>query len=1006
MDSRFLSCAALLGFLHSSPVHALSMEHVDLDSDLVALKVVNTPAGLLAEEVPERALVYSSPPVEHFDIPAGDAEQTLQQYLAQSKFTTLYLTDDVRGVTTRAVSGDLDVVEALRRMLEGTKLEVSVASDAHSVTIRPIQFESLTNKAPDQTPEPSLRPVESLHTALREVLVTGSLIRDSGIEAITSPLTQISQREIRRARYATVQDVLNGMPANMRSNRNETHDSAGNFGRGIAANLRGLGPGATLVLVNGRRVAAGGNDGDFVDLAGFPWAAVERIDVLPDGASALYGSDAVAGVINIIMRKDRAGGETTGRVGTTGAGAQEILASHLSGFHWASGQMSLAYQFSERGSLAARQREYSASADQRSRGGSDFRSARSAPGNILSPITLLPAFGIPAEYDGRLSVLDLLPSINLYDRNSTLDLLPHRRTHSGFLSASHDFGGVEAFLEARGSLRKISQQSFPMDQILVVPASNAFADNPFPNSPNILVGYSFVNDFGPLELSADSTGRSGAAGLRTRFGRTWSVELAGTHGTERVAYDVENIPSPVRLRAALADPNADTAFNPFSPGSTNRTTLESIRTQQRGSSRTVLNDGTLIADGTLVSGSRVAVKAAAGIAWREEHLRRTSPVAAASFPERSVTSVFSELAIPVSGSTRRYPRVELSLAARRDQYSDFGHSTNPKLGVKWIPMEAVKIRASWGTSFRAPKLVDLWAEDLRLASLVSVADPQSSTGRSLILAHNGNNPDLRHETASTWTAGIDLAPTRFPDLHLSLTWYHVGYRDQVVRPGPTLASDILLHEAQWQIVIDRSPQQAEIDAICEKPYFRGSVPQCKSAPLAAVVDFRMRNLSETTLRGLDLNIDYTARTIRGEVSTSARAGYVQSFLQRSSPSSAPADVLDTIENPLALRIRASAEWFQHRQSLPGFGARIGITHDGAYRDSNDGRKIGSFTAFDVGASYRTTGGNSVFDDVTIMLDASNVFDRSPATVNREIGFDTVNGTPYGRVLALQVEKRW
>ncbi len=131
-------------------------------------------------------------------------------------------------------------------------------------------------------------------------------------------------------------------------------------------NLRGLGTGATLVLVNGRRQPYSGTEADFVDLSGIPWSAVDRIEVLPDGASALYGSDAIAGVVNVIMRKDLDGAETQVRFGTAPGGAEERLVAQLFGTRWNSGNVLFAYQFSDRGALDASARAYTATSDKTS----------------------------------------------------------------------------------------------------------------------------------------------------------------------------------------------------------------------------------------------------------------------------------------------------------------------------------------------------------------------------------------------------------------------------------------------------------------------------------------------------------------------------------------------------------------------------------------------------------------------------------------------------------------
>ena len=177
-----------------------------------------------------------------------------------------------------------------------------------------------------------------------------------------------------------------------------------NYNWGAGINLRGLGVGATLVLVNGHRQPLSGLNGDFVDVSNIPAAAVERIEILPDGASALYGSDAIAGVVNIILKDDFQGAETQVRYGGTPGGRDETVVSQLLGTHWTGGKAMLVYEYSDATALAASARGYAANADKLPYGGADYRSYYSDPGNILNPSTLQPIYGIPRGLNGLRSL--------------------------------------------------------------------------------------------------------------------------------------------------------------------------------------------------------------------------------------------------------------------------------------------------------------------------------------------------------------------------------------------------------------------------------------------------------------------------------------------------------------------------------------------------------------------------------------------------------------------------
>jgi outer membrane receptor protein involved in Fe transport len=203
------------------------------------------------------------------------------------------------------------------------------------------------------------------HTAngLEEIVVTGTFIR--GVAPESSPLTVYSRQDIERTGVATVDQFVKLIPQNFSLVGSDTAFTPGstqagaNLTRGTAVDLRGLGPGSTLVLLNGHRLASAGTDGSFVDVSTIPLSAVERVEVLADGASSLYGSDAVSGVVNFILRKDFAGAETSVRYGdTTRGGADELTISQLVGGASESGNAMLVYEHNQKDGLRADQRDF------------------------------------------------------------------------------------------------------------------------------------------------------------------------------------------------------------------------------------------------------------------------------------------------------------------------------------------------------------------------------------------------------------------------------------------------------------------------------------------------------------------------------------------------------------------------------------------------------------------------------------------------------------------------
>ncbi|MEJ1965941.1 MAG: TonB-dependent receptor [Gammaproteobacteria bacterium] len=493
------------------------------------------------------ASAWAAGPKIFYDIPAGDASKTLQQYLSQTKIEMLYLAEHVRGRTTNPVHGDYEASDALAQMLYGTDLEFSFNPDYSFASVKPhaesqpgsaehVDVPNGSTRAESRDQTQAMREIFP-EQKLEEVVVTGTLIR--GVLDIMSPLEFVTRKDMKKTAYATVQDALQELPVNFGSKLSENYGGTGNFARGSAANLRGLGAGATLVLINGHRQPYSGYEGDFVDLSSIAWSAVERIEVLPDGAAALYGSDAIAGVVNIITRSDFNGAETQVRFGSAEGGAQEKLIAQLFGTTWDSGNVLFSYQYSERSALTSAARAYTASSDKRSLGGADYRSFQSNPGNILDPRTFLPGYGLPTGQNGAgLSVSDLLAgTANLQNIYDGIEILPDREQHSFFVSGKQNLGDrFELFAESRFSRREIREDLFAQTQFLQVPSSNAFYVNPYPGVPFAVVGYSFADDLGPIGLGALAKTFSGTSGINARVSDSWNVKFSGSYGRDSIQF--------------------------------------------------------------------------------------------------------------------------------------------------------------------------------------------------------------------------------------------------------------------------------------------------------------------------------------------------------------------------------------------------------------------------------------------------------------------------------------
>jgi iron complex outermembrane recepter protein len=287
-----------------------------------------------------------------FDIPAEDLGKALRDLGIQANINISYDADAVRHLQSPPLKGEYTVTEALARILVGTHL-------------RPVSINDTTIQiASDDTATGPVTTSDAAQTTgLEEIIVTGTNI--SGVDNKTVPLLSFDRAAIDRSGFATMQDFITALPQNSKSGANSPDGilsgvgfGFGNVENSTAANLRGLGANSTLTLINGHRVAAS-SDGTGVDLSMIPLSAVERVDILTDGSSAVYGSDAVGGVVNIILRKDFNGEETSARLDTLarGGGEQKQIGQTV-GRTWGSGSALAVFQFEDANNIRSDQRSF------------------------------------------------------------------------------------------------------------------------------------------------------------------------------------------------------------------------------------------------------------------------------------------------------------------------------------------------------------------------------------------------------------------------------------------------------------------------------------------------------------------------------------------------------------------------------------------------------------------------------------------------------------------------
>lgn len=285
-----------------------------------------------------------------FDLPAQDLPDTLRAIARMSRREVLFQSDSVRGLKAPAIKGRLSFGDALRAALSGTTLTIEFRAGAALIG----------EKATDHGELPSRTGL------INSITVTGTRIRGVGS---ASPVLVTTRGELEEAGINSLADFTRILPQNYTGGQNPGIAGDGeqggqsNLNNSATLNLRGLGSDATLTLLNGHRLSYDGVD-QGVDISAIPLSAIDRIEVVSDGASALYGSDAVAGVANVILRRDYEGLETMARVGaaTDGGDVQQEY-SLVGGHRWSSGGFMIAIDRSLATPIYAGQRDYTRSID-------------------------------------------------------------------------------------------------------------------------------------------------------------------------------------------------------------------------------------------------------------------------------------------------------------------------------------------------------------------------------------------------------------------------------------------------------------------------------------------------------------------------------------------------------------------------------------------------------------------------------------------------------------------
>ena len=874
---------------------------------------------------------------------------------------------------------------------------------------------------------------QSADTKVERVEITGSSIKR--IDAETAlPVQVLSREDIARTGVSNAEQLLKTISATSTLGAQTvagTGAGGGQAGNNSAStiSLRGLGQQRTLVLVNGRRMAQVAGTGA-VDIASIPVNAIERVEVLKDGASAVYGSDAVAGVVNFILRKDASGIElsaTLGQPTRTGGGAEAKVAV-LAGFgnYDSDGYAVVASaSYATVKPIFGSDRSFARNINVENQ--LDKTSSTAFPANVRLPSGTLASPNYPncGEYS---LVSPLIPGLCRYDNAPYIALQPDSKLANLSLNARFKLGAeTEAYIESaytRNETNNTTQHvlingaalpaghpyiasltnlintqyaGLPTAQFnqlksligsawaLLPPSSpyypTAFAaSNGLSNQPLVLLFRSIPTGTRKTQDITDNTRLVG--GARGTFA-AWDYDSGVLYSTNKITTNLTQ--GWVLFDKYLSLVNTG-VINPFGT-TTSQAALDAAMASNYNGLFSVITNTT---QGVDVKASREIyrlpagnVGLALGAEFRKEALdiapsdaNRQFQIAGFGAPgvpiaaRRNVTSGFAEVNVPLLKG------LELDAAVRYDDYQRVGSTTNPKASIRWLPMDAILVRASAGTGFRAPTLTDLYSPEARGITTNGSRDlvrcPIGTSGlldcSTQFVTLGGGNPALKPEKSKSTTLGIVVEPVK--DVSIGVDLYRVELTD-VIRTGLSAATILA-------------------DPVRYASYIRRGAPDGNASGVGPItgIDLALTNLGKTVVSGVDL--DLKGRVMNnetGRLTLRLNGTYVTKYDQQNLDGSNTS----SINNPAASGVGVVLRWRHTAGATFESGpwtATLSENYQVGYRDLRTSLQPASVTPRHV-ASYETWDaqiGWTGIKALRLTLGVKNLLDKNPPYTNYGAGF--------------------
>lgn len=865
---------------------------------------------------------------------------------------------------TRGCGPAKDVEQALARLFEGTGLRYRRVG-RQTLVVEPQPLPSAT-----RTPAASL--------ALEEVTVTGSLIRASGQFSRVQPVLELSAGRWEADATRDTSVLLQSLVQNAGSD-GWVHNLLQPFMGGAAnVNLRNLGVGAALILVDGHRQATASvttlEGSTFVDLNLLPpLIALERVEVLLDGASATYGSDAVAGVVNLLPRRDLDGGEL--QVDTQWRPGSDYGNGRLA---WVQGQQQDGWRWLQALELSA--------SDAMPASERDFThgTAWSMSGH---PGTFITSRGTVPDPSCGIAGTRREGNDCLFDSAPYFDVSPREQRARWYGRLDGESGAWQWHAQAslaQAELTLAASPSYPFArQLPVVPVDN----------PGNLFGEPVRLQGRVLGAGADASrsdtrytyGFAALGGERALDRHRLTLSLSGSehrarYGREDVLYD--------RVQAALdgrGGPDGNQTWNPLYGAANPAGLVDSFFAdwKMRGKSSLFTADAGL--DSDWFRAGAVSLAYAVGGQWRQERFFQDYAdaynqgrfLSLGSGPDfggdQSTGALFGELRGELGALSGQ-------LSARFDEYNGGQRDLTPKLALRWQPTEGLALRGTLGHAFRAPSVFQTATGHSAPRPL---EDPLHPGTLQYYTVSTSGNTDLTPETAHIATLGLSLT-TDGAQLDLDAWQYH--YQDLIAR---------------------QSPQSVLARAAAGDPAMRAQVIRDPLTGALQQVRTRFVNAASLQGRGVDLRGSlHLPSPLPGEWRLLGEASYVERFRLREEEDGDWQSVVghrntnNLLARPLPRwrgAVRLQWEYRQHQLQLASH-----YVH--GYRDDNrDGATVTSHTWLDLGYRWRIPSRDG---ELEWGLAIHNLLDRDPPALDEYLGYDPSLHDPRGRLLQASLHWRY